>query len=120
MIDYDELYKPRQRPCPVCGSLTETKCSKPVMCEDCRRERDNENSKRRYARLRSTRDAKVKIIHDPLPYGEGGFRPGASITREELECGVHTHSFLLGTVFNVNGRIEVLRRINGKVRLVME
>lgn len=110
---------PREIQCYICGDWVMTTAPR-TMCQECRDERQAENNRIRYSkRARFQVDNRcIKIIFDPLPFDDGGFRVGAEITKTDLDCGMHTRVFTVGTIFLVDGEREVVREIKGRLRLI--
>ncbi len=90
------------------------------MCEDCRRERDIEINRIRYNKrgMFRTDNRSVKIVYDPLPIIDGGFRTGAEITRTDLYYGMISGCFVEGTIFNVGNQQKIVERVKGKLKLI--
>jgi hypothetical protein len=104
-------------PCYVCGSLVFTSATR-SMCAECRAEREAENNRRRYCKRRMCLmdNHSIKVVFDPIPRELGGMT-GGEISKTDLEYGIQYHSFVVGMIFVVDGKREILKRIKGRLKL---
>lgn len=113
--------------CPICGTVFEKQPDgwNTIYCETCRddknlvRERNRQSARACIQRGRDKRKQPTQayspwyVDYDPIPVEEGGFTPGASITRvsSELRIDLERISFAPGTILRnrETGKSETIK-----------
>ena len=104
-------YRPHFKVCPVCDRKYITRWPNiSVRCPDCQKianeERYQESlrKKREFNADTMHDDATIEIVYDPLPWDEGGFKPGAKLAFGHLEDMLKLGGLVTGTQFVRKGK----------------
>lgn len=114
---------PRWIRCSYCDELVHTSGSR-ATCPECKREQTQLRERIRAMRyIPKERMSAYIIIYDPIPLCDGGFRPGASISVEEMRDMLMASicAFSVGTIVrNKAGETyKVARAKGGGLKLVL-
>jgi hypothetical protein len=111
----------REIECYICGSRFKTTASR-AMCDECLEERRKEINRQKRANYTMKPDYYI-VEHDPIPYEEGGFRCGASLSVEDVCCMLRetVEALKEGTILrNPKGeRFKVVRNKRYVLKLIL-